>query len=229
MNQLTERSGSLETIPNMEFVENPETRAPLVLILDVSGSMKGEKIAHLQSGLRTLKSELINDPIALRRVDVAVVTFGGLPHLVHDFSNIDDFDVPALRAEHSTPMGAAISYAFDLMDERQRAYQRAGVPHLKPIYLMVTDGEPTDSVNEAARRIQDLEEDRKGSFFAVGVDQADMVLLDELSVRKALMLRNLDFNGLFKWLSKSMTAMSKSTDGIVQLDDPTSPQGWATF
>ena len=200
-----------------------------MLILDVSGSMKGEKIAHLQSGLRTLKRELMNDPIALRRVDVAVITFGGLPHLVHNFSNIDDFDVPELVAEYSTPMGAAVTYGLDLMATRQLEYQRAGIPFLKPIYLMITDGEPTDEVRDAARRIQDLEEDRKGSFFAVGVDEADMDLLDELSVRKALKLRDLDFNGLFKWLSKSMTALSKSTDGIVQLDDPTTPQGWATF
>ena len=34
-----------------DFAENPEPRVPCVLILDVSGSMQGERIRQLNAGL----------------------------------------------------------------------------------------------------------------------------------------------------------------------------------
>jgi uncharacterized protein YegL len=59
----------------VEFAENPEPRCACVLLLDTSGSMAGEKIDALNEGIRTFKEELQGDPLASRRVEVAIVTF----------------------------------------------------------------------------------------------------------------------------------------------------------
>ena len=62
-------------IDEVEFAENQESRCPCVLRLDTSGSMRGRPIAALNAGLRTFQSHLVEDPVALKRVDVAVVAF----------------------------------------------------------------------------------------------------------------------------------------------------------
>ena len=62
----------------VEFAENPEPRCPCVLLLDTSSSMQGLPIDALNQGLRTFKDELMKDPLASRRVEVAVVTFDRL-------------------------------------------------------------------------------------------------------------------------------------------------------
>ena len=46
---------------NVEFVENPEQRCPVILLLDTSHSMNGAPIAELNAGLSTLRQELLND------------------------------------------------------------------------------------------------------------------------------------------------------------------------
>ncbi|MBA3967146.1 MAG: hypothetical protein H0X47_15500, partial [Nitrospirales bacterium] len=59
-----------------EFADNPEPRCPCLLLLDISASMNGTPIAELNKGLITFKDELAADQLAMKRVEVAIVTFG---------------------------------------------------------------------------------------------------------------------------------------------------------
>ena len=60
-----------------EFADNPEPRCPVVLLLDTSGSMQGEPVKELNTGLRAFSEALKSDRLASLRVEVAVVAFGG--------------------------------------------------------------------------------------------------------------------------------------------------------
>jgi uncharacterized protein YegL len=60
-----------------DFALNPEQRTACVLLLDVSGSMSGQPIGELNAGLQTYKNALVGDALAAKRVEVAIVTFGG--------------------------------------------------------------------------------------------------------------------------------------------------------
>lgn len=61
-------------LESVEFADNPEPRCPCVLLLDTSGSMQGAPIDALNPGLKAFRDDLNKDPLASRRVDVAVVT-----------------------------------------------------------------------------------------------------------------------------------------------------------
>src|SRR4051794_36127754 len=63
-----------EAYKDVAFADNPENRCPVVLVLDTSGSMAGKPIQELNAGLQTLQSELADDPLAAKRVEVAIVT-----------------------------------------------------------------------------------------------------------------------------------------------------------
>lgn len=60
-----------------EFADNPEPRCPVVLVLDTSGSMKGQALVEMNEGLRAFGQAIRTDRLAALRVEVAVVTFGG--------------------------------------------------------------------------------------------------------------------------------------------------------
>jgi uncharacterized protein YegL len=59
-----------------EFADNPEPRCPVVLVLDTSGSMRGEPILELNTSLREFGEALKRDHLASLRVELAIVTFG---------------------------------------------------------------------------------------------------------------------------------------------------------
>lgn len=211
-----------------EFAENPEPRCPCILLLDTSGSMRGEPIAQLNDGLVAFKDELAADALAQKRVEVALITFG--PVQVHcDFQTADQFQPPRLETTGDTPMGAAIQQALTLLEQRKQTYKSNGISYYRPWIFLITDGAPTDPWKDAAKKVRAGEEAKALSFFAVGVEGAHFETLDQIAVRKPLRLKELRFRDLFIWLSNSLSAVSRSNvDDQVQLQNPATPEGWAT-
>ena len=92
----------------VEFAENPEARCPCVLLLDVSGSMRGTPIAALNLGIQAFKEDLAQDDLASRRVEVALVAFDNEVVVHNDFCTIDNFNPPELVEGGTTHMGSAV-------------------------------------------------------------------------------------------------------------------------
>ena len=210
-----------------EFADNPEPRCPCVLLLDTSYSMKGDKIAELNRGLETFAEDIRSDAMAVKRVEVAIITFGPV-RTVQNFVTADAFQAFTLVASGDTPMGAAIQKAVELVEERKSTYRTSGNAYFRPWIFLITDGAPTDSVSAVTETIREGEASKSLVFYAVGVAGADMSCLAQISVRHPLKLRGLAFRELFIWLSKSLSSVSRSQPGdSVPLTDPTAPDGWA--
>jgi uncharacterized protein YegL len=198
----------------VEFATNPDPRAPLVLVLDTSGSMGGEPISELNAGLQALKEDLEKDELSSRRVEIAIVTFGdqGVQQ-VQDFVTARDWEPPVLEASGLTPMGAALMLGLALVNERKTEYRVNGIQYYRPWIFMLTDGNPTDSV-EAAGTILKMEEQNNGvAFFSVLVQDADPEPIAGLSSQPPIPLRGLAFRELFQWLSASQKRVSGSMVG----------------
>jgi uncharacterized protein YegL len=240
-----------------EFADNPEPRCPVVLVLDTSGSMKGEPILELNTALRDFSAALKRDHLASLRVELAIITFGngvraidvhsGLPAEAADpeshslllrpktqaidfdagkaFATVDQFRSPVLDASGDTPMGEAMRRALDLIKARKEIYKQNGLDYFRPWIFLITDGRPTDRGWELAAEQVKQEEERKGVvFYAVGVDKADMKVLNRFSSARApLKLKGLAFTDLFQWLSKSLSVIAHSRPGE---QAPLPPVGW---
>ncbi len=211
-----------------EFAENPEPRCPCLLLLDVSGSMRGKPIAELNSGLVHFKNELLADSLAAKRVEVGILTFGPV-QVVNDFTGAQFWIAPTLHAQGNTPMGAAIEQGITMLRNRKDSYKSNGISYYRPWIFLITDGGPTDPWENAARLVHEGEADKSFAFFAIGVESANMAVLKTLSVRKPLTLQELRFSDLFSWLSSSLSSVSHSNPGEdVPLRNPTLPEGWAS-
>lgn len=209
------------TLEGVEFLDQ-QPRCACVLLLDTSGSMTGSPISALNAGLQTFRDELAKDDLATRRVEVAVVEFNSRASVVQDFVQAEEFQPPSLSATGSTAMGAGIEKAIEIVQARKDTYKTNGVTYYRPWIFMITDGGPTDSVTQATTRLKEGEEKKSFTFFAVGVQGADMNALSRISPREPKMLAGLNFGELFVWLSASMQRVSQSRPGeMVPMEKPT--------
>lgn len=206
------------------FADNPEPRCPCLLLIDTSGSMSGAPIDELNAGLLGFKNELSEDSLAIKRIEVAMVSFGPV-NVENTFHTAPNFFPPHLSAEGDTPMGAAIREGLNLVRQRKDEYRANGIPFYRPWVFLITDGAPSDEWQSAATLIREGENSKSFAFFAVGVAGANMDILRQLSVREPLKLEGMKFKELFQWLSNSMKSASQSVPGAtLQIE---SPKGWA--
>lgn len=216
----------LEQMPfsSNTFAENPEPRCPCILLLDTSGSMSGKPMHELNEGYTQFVSELREDALASKRVELCVITFGPV-ELRQDFATPDDIYPEHLSTTGDTPMGRAIEFAIGELKSRKEIYQQNGVSYYRPWIFLITDGSPTDAWNRAAAAIREGEASNSFAFFAVGVQGADMATLSKISSREPMKLKGLRFAELFRWLSNSLKAVSQSAPGDKVALPP--PSGWS--
>lgn len=217
---------------DISLVENADPRCPVALVLDSSSSMiekrPGEEVSPLEalnSGLDTLITELHRDPLARRRVELSIISYGTEVSPPTPFATVDSLVLPTLVPSGVTSTGAAIVAALDAIEARKAEYKAAGLSFYRPWLMLISDGLSTDDVSEASRRLKEAEEQKKVLFFPVGVDGAEMEQLSALSGKQALKLQGTKFSELFQWLSASQSRVSASNPGEgVKLPAPT---GWA--
>ena len=229
-----------EPLGDSVLADNPEPRCPVVLLLDVSASMQGEKIHVLNKSVDQFNYHVRQDALACLRIEIAIVAVGGKARVLDcrggravqpagdAFVAAGDFIPPTpLQVYGSTPLGEGMRLALKLVRNRKDELRAEGVHLYRPWIVLLSDGAPNDDGWEQAAEAAVAEERRKGVLvYPVGVKDADMTVLSRFSIRRPLKLRGLEFPALFQWLSTSLGSVARSQPGDdIQLQDPR--EAWA--
>lgn len=216
-----------DLIPDVVLADNTSQRLPCVLVLDGSTSMRDEAgdgeviIDRLNAGLQVLEKELKGDDVASQRVQVRVVRVGGsgVAEPLGEWVDAMDWTAPVIEANGNTPLGDGVVKALELIEEQKGNYRDHGIAYNRPWMFIITDGCPNDyRWEDKAEKLREAESEGKVTVFAIGVEGADFDALQQFSNRSPVKLRGLDFQELFVWLSRSVSAGSKAATGdTVQL------------
>ena len=71
-------------------------RLPIYFLIDVSESMVGEQIQHVEDGIATIVKELKTDPTALETVFLSVVVFAGRAKTIIPLQELVQFYPPKI-------------------------------------------------------------------------------------------------------------------------------------
>lgn len=201
-------------VSNFEIINEGQQHLPIVLLLDLSGSMR-DYTQELTDALEELKDSLEGDPVTRSRAEVMLIAFSDEAHIVAPFSPIDDLVIPKLVANGCTNMHGAVDVAIGELQIRREQYLRRDVSSYKPIMFLLTDGRPTCADNGAFRRLMDLQKNDKWNYIPVAIGPyADTEFLAENNAAKSVLVSGVDnFDGTFSFIADSLSTVAKANPG----------------
>ena len=201
-------------------------RLPVYILLDTSGSMRGEPIHSVNVGLQAMFSTLRQDPYALESVHLSIITFDNearvfLPLTPLEQVRFAGIDIPNSGA---TFMGAALELLNACVDTDVRKSTADTKGDWRPLAFLMTDGSPSD-LHAFREAIPEIKKRNFGSIVACAAGpKAKQVHLLELTDRVVTMdtMDAAAFSGFFKWVSASVAVGSSSAglSGQVSLPPP---------
>lgn len=205
---------------------------PVILLLDVSGSMYGEKIQKLYDATVEMIKAFSKEASRETTIRISIITFGSEIKLHTSYMLASDLDKQGLApfvANGGTPMGITLRMAKDMIEDKSIIPSNV----YKPAVVLVSDGMP-DSKNEAEicmDKFMNEGRSKKCQRFAIPIGpDADKELLLKFAGTKENLIKAEDADDIvnaFTKLTMSVSTRARSENpNMVQpnvtLDDNTS-------
>ena len=199
---------------------------PVYILIDTSGSMKGEPIESVKVGLTDMVATLRQDPYALETVCISIITFDKDVKQILPLTELENLQLPNIVTPDSGPthMGAALNLLCDKIDVEVQKGTTEQKGDWRPLLFLLTDGKPSDiqEYNQVLSRVKNL---NFASIVACAAGpQAKTEPLQKLT-DQVFRLDNMDataFKKFFVWVSDVIGLGGKSvgTTDAIELPGP---------
>lgn len=209
-----------------ESAQNQEQKCLCVLVLDVSGSMRGNKLDALNQGVRDFFTQIQTaDGVSESTVDqleIAIIQYDEDVKILRDPKLLEEGELPPTLTERGsvTETVLAMEEAIQLVADRKAFYKETGQAYYRPWIILMTDGEPYGNkasaadIDAIAQRVAADAKDKRYMMIGIGVgEEANMELLGKMTAGKALKLDGVKFGEFFQWLSASLSTVAASKEG----------------
>lgn len=150
----------------------------LIFVIDISGSMEGERIGAVNNAIRDVMSIMpeIQDDTSDATIKISALTFSDEAKWVYDEpKSADEFKWNDVGTEYGTNLSAAYDALAKYLNKKSNGGEMPDIGGVAPIIILMTDGMPTSTDWE--ERLSSL---RNKSRFKVALKYA-LLIGDECS------------------------------------------------
>lgn len=123
------------------FVMPKARMLPVILLLDVSGSMAHDsKIDELNSSVREMLESFQKEQAVQSEINVSIITFGSEVNVHTELAPAGNIVYQEMQAKGMTYMGRALDLAYDMIEDKAIVPKNA----YRPVVVLVSDGVPND-------------------------------------------------------------------------------------
>lgn len=132
----------MENVNEFDGFVMPKPRMlPVILLLDVSGSMSYDaKMDELNSSVREMLASFKEEQIVQADICVSIITFGSEVKIHTELMPAKDIVYTDMTAKGMTYMGRALDVAYDMIEDKTKIPKNA----YRPVVVLVSDGAPND-------------------------------------------------------------------------------------
>lgn len=133
---------------------------PVYILIDTSGSMKGEPIESVKVGLADMVATLRQDPYALETVCISIITFDREVSQVLPLTELENLQMPDILTPDTGP--THLGKALKMLCDKIAVEVKRGTPEQKgdwrPLLFILTDGKPSDvqDYNQIISKVKSL-------------------------------------------------------------------------
>jgi uncharacterized protein YegL len=189
-------------------------RLPVYLLLDTSGSMRGEPIEAVNTGIRVMISALRQDPHALESVHASIITFDSEAKIIFPLTALDELQLPLITTPQSGPthLGLALETLVQQVTSEIRHSSEEQKGDWAPYLFIMTDGKPSDRqlFDQQCPKVRSI-----GFASIIGCVAGPKVSKDDMEplCDHIVTLDTMDsasFTSLFKWVSAAISSGNRS-------------------
>lgn len=194
-------------------------RLPVYLLIDTSGSMKGEPIESVRQGISEMLSVLRNEMFSLNTVWISIITYDREAKVLLPLTSVKDIVVPVITTPDSGPThtGAALEVLCSIVAEDRKMRGGEVFDDWMPLLFVLTDGKPSDTfVYEQA--IPDVKRLGFGNIVACAAGPKSQTTHLQLLTENVCKLSTMNsemFKSFFKWVTAVISEDSQIKAGPV--------------
>ncbi|MDR1872573.1 MAG: VWA domain-containing protein [Deltaproteobacteria bacterium] len=193
-------------------------KLPVYILIDTSGSMRGEPIEAVKAGLNSLFKSLIRDPHALDSIYISILTFDREAKILLPLSELNNNlvlpEIPPLESS-PTNLGEALQLMCQLYSKEVKKSSLEAKGDWLPVAVIMTDGSPSDTM-----LFEQMCETLKSNAYPfsriIGCAAGPKAKTEPLKkfATDVVFLETMDsnsFSQFWQWVSQSFSRLSQNT------------------